>query len=111
MIEDVKIGGKDKDYLVDVMRVWDCYAQDWVADSPVLLRFESDDVLILAGERVFVGPVLAERPFEKSISEEVFAYIDLEDKCLCWLSDQAACDNVGEYVSAGEAFPLELERP
>ena len=97
------------------MRVWDCYAQDWMPDSPVLLRFESDDVLVLPDRRVLIGPVLTEKSFEESMPEEVHAYVDMEsigaeDKCLCWNSDQIARGNIGDYMSVGEALALELEK-
>ena len=52
-----ELGYLKDDYLVETFRVWDCYRQDWVADSPVLLRFESQDVIVCIGD---------ERPLEMS---------------------------------------------
>ena len=34
-----------EDYLADVLCVWDCYEQERVTGSPLVLRFESADVV------------------------------------------------------------------
>lgn len=71
------------DYLVDVFRVWDCYEQEWVADSPILLRFEEDDALVfIRGEKIIetvFGPV------DNAVAIVKGAETTSEDQCLCWL--------------------------
>ena len=36
----------DNDFLADVLRLWDCETQDWYGRYPMVLRFESNDVLL-----------------------------------------------------------------
>lgn len=36
------------DYLADVLRVWDCDEQRWLGATPIILRFENEDVLLRA---------------------------------------------------------------
>lgn len=74
------------DFLVDVFRIWDCYRQDWVTDSPVLLRFESQDVIVSINDKgsleMNVGPVntlAALEPNDPMASDH---------ECTCWLSDE-----------------------
>ena len=73
------------DYLVETFRIWDCYAQDWLDGSPVLLRFETDDVVVLMGSEesfeVIEGPV---NTFDLSALN---TSADAENDCLCWLRD------------------------
>lgn len=35
-------------YLADVLRVWDCDEQRWLGATPIVLRFENEDVLLRA---------------------------------------------------------------
>lgn len=74
----------NEDLLVDVFCVWDCFAQDWIADSPVLLRFETDDVLIhgnIGGNLTFeVGPI------DTSDFPAFRGFGDTEGSCLYWLN-------------------------
>ena len=65
--------------LVDVFRIWECEAERWAPDSPLLLRFESDDVLVELGDggaaRMTPGPVDTQRAPAG----------DDADGCRCWL--------------------------
>ena len=36
----------DDDYLADVLRPWDCDAQDWLDHTTTVFRFENDDLLV-----------------------------------------------------------------
>ena len=81
-----ELGYLKDDYLVETFRVWDCYRQDWIADSPVLLRFESQDVIVRIGDEgsleMSVGPVntlVALEPSDPMFSNR---------ECTCWLRDE-----------------------
>ncbi len=61
LLADNRLTRFKNDHLVEVFRIWDCYAQDWIANSPTLLRFESDDAVVHVDTDgaidVIVGPV------------------------------------------------------
>lgn len=37
-----------EDYLADVLRVWNCDEGRWMGSTPIVLRFENEDVLVRA---------------------------------------------------------------
>lgn len=37
-----------EDYLADVFRVWNCDEERWMGSTPIVLRFENEDVLVRA---------------------------------------------------------------
>lgn len=77
---------RGKDYLADVFRVWDCNEQHWIDSSPVLLRFEEEDVLAWKEDgRVVMrtGPVST-----RSDPSGAFpAHPQGRWDCTCWLHD------------------------
>lgn len=68
--------------LVDVFLVWDCYAQDWIANSPVLLRFETDDALVERDGADVAAVTIA--PVDVTVSPSANSCAYPEDACLCW---------------------------
>lgn len=79
------IRGFDDDHLVDVLRLWDCYTQSWYDESTILLRFESDDLLVYAddsGWNFKVGPVDTDISSESSVA--INDLVAVRDHCLCW---------------------------
>lgn len=80
--------GFDDDYLADVLRVWDCYEQDWHDGFTTVFRFENDDLLVwkeMGGLKTKRGAVVTQNP------------IELEpDACLSWMSDPGYSDLFGE---------------
>ena len=71
------------DFLVDMFRIWDCYAQGWIENSPILLRFESDDVVFRMNDN---GP--CEFKFgavDTSTAIEPNDPTNPNGECLCWL--------------------------
>ncbi len=75
----------DTDYLADVFRPWDCYAQDWLDEMTVLFRFESNDLLVYTGENGLdckIGPIDTSA-FEDSIMD-CMCVESPKDTCLCW---------------------------
>ena len=89
----------EEDYLADVFRLWDCYTQEWIEPAAVLLRFESDDVLIWSdneARQCKIGPVDAYH----ITNEDLFRLgFNAEDNpCLAWLHyyDDPIC--IGRYI-------------
>lgn len=91
----VAIHGLDDDYLADVLRPWDCYAQDWAARQILLCRFESNDLLIYpspSGLNYRIGPIDT-ATFDASMTELIDA--DPNTTCLCWRHDGEFRDAIG----------------
>ncbi len=88
------------DYLADVLRVWDCYKQDWADDTTYIFRFENDDLLIWKES----GLLHCERGAVDTteVNEEVLARIAAEsniDLCLCWRSDAICLSLTGNTIT------------
>lgn len=87
----------DNDILADVLRLWDCDAQDWSDDHMIVFRFENDDLLVwseLGGLKARRGPVdTAAKPQHE------------EETCLAWRPDST----FGEYIGRAELSSALLE--
>lgn len=91
-----------EDYLADVLCVWDCYEQEWVNGSPLVLRFESADVVAdLAMEDLY----WIDSSNEVSVDALVVGYeqSDAEGPCLTLVRFESAAHMVGEKWSAVHA--------
>lgn len=86
----------DDDYLADVLRLWDCDRKDWCESFAIILRFETDDVIVWLEEgflKCEAGAV-TESDLETSIPNTIRASVGA-DACLCWLYDRAYNDLIG----------------
>ena len=87
----------DDDVLANVLRLWDCDAQDWSDDHMIVFRFENDDLLVwneLGGLKARRGPVdTAAKPQIE------------EGPCLIWRPDSS----FGEYIGRAELSSALLE--
>lgn len=74
-----------EDYLADVLRPWDCYAQDWHNDHTILYRFEKNDLLIYkSNHQTFyrIGPIDT-----STFGQEMLSIIGINEwdaVCLSW---------------------------
>ena len=86
----------DDDYLADVLRLWDCDLGDWCESFAIILRFETDDVIVWLEEGILKceAGAVAESDLETSIPHPIRASIGA-DACLCWLYDRAFSDLIG----------------
>lgn len=73
------------DCLADVLRVWDCYSQDWHDTSITLFRFENDDVLVWDEKGLIQatsGPIDTNAVNINQLRIE--DTLDDDHLCLCW---------------------------
>lgn len=91
-----------EDYLADVLCVWDCYEQERVTGSPLVLRFESADVVadLEMGDLYWI-----DSSNEASVDALVVGYeqSDAEGPCLTLIRFESASRMVGEKWSAAHA--------
>lgn len=91
-----------EDYLADVLCVWDCYEQERVTGSPLVLRFESADVVadLEMGDLYWI-----DSSNEASVDALVVGYeqSDAEGPCLTLIRFESAARMVGEKWSAAHA--------
>ncbi|WP_278854220.1 hypothetical protein [Gordonibacter pamelaeae] len=82
----------DDDYLADVLRPWDCDAQDWLDHTTTVFRFENDDLLVwneMGGLKAMRG-IVDTQSFDASLLAP-----GTKDACLVWRVDAAFGDLVG----------------
>ena len=91
-----------EDYLADVLCVWDCYEQGRVNGSPLVLRFESADVVadLEMGDLYWI-----DSSNEASVDTLVVGYEqgDAEGPCLALIRFESAARMVGEKWTAAHA--------
>lgn len=86
----------NEDYLADVLRVWDCYAQEWFDAFITVFRFESDDLLVWnesGALKARKGSVLTDR-FDKEAFPFSIEDADILD-CLSWNLDESYGEHIG----------------
>lgn len=96
----------DDDYLADVLRLWDCYKQDWCDCKLILCRFESDDLLIYenTGALCFIrGPVDTEH-VDVSFTRAVG--VNMADACLTWCRNAAYKELIGRENAGSDLIDL-----
>ena len=97
------IKGFDGSYLADVLRPWDCYAQEWADRYMRILRFEEDDLFVW----MQTGSIYAERgaidteAFDCG-SKIAFDAKSVEDMCVCWRRDPAYGEACGYIERASK---------
>lgn len=91
-----------EDYLADVLCVWDCYEQERVNGSPLVLRFESADVVadLAMGDLYWI-----DSSNEVSVDTLVVGYeqSDADGPCLTLIRFESAARMVGEKWTAAHA--------
>ena len=93
------------DHLADVLGIWDCYEQEWVTDAPIVLRFESEDVVIGARN----GPPCLLRDGEDELLERLRLDEAMSERCLCWRRMRVREGLVGEVASVGSVMAMLAE--
>lgn len=91
-----------EDYLADVLCVWDCYEQERVTGSPLVLRFESVDVVADMEE----GAVYRTSGSNEAIVETLSAkymWSDSGEFCLSLSRDKTNVHMIGEKWTVAEA--------
>lgn len=82
----------DDDILADVLRLWDCDAQDWADGTTAVFRFENDDLLVwsVKGElKAVLGAVNTQ-------SFCLGSLLDIaDDQCISWRPDPSFADQIG----------------
>lgn len=95
-----------KDYLADVLCVWDCYEQDWMKGSPIILRFENSDVVI--EQRPSSGGTSTASFLHGTESEtlENLSEGSAKDVCLCWRHRTPEGIEIGQEYSVGSLLKV-----
>lgn len=82
----------DDDVLADVLRLWDCNAQDWADCTTTVFRFENDDLLVWN----VMGGLKAKRGAVDTQSFQLDSLIGVsEDRCVAWRSDSSFAELIG----------------
>ncbi len=87
-----------KDYLADVLMVWDCYEQKWLENTPIILRFENSD-LIVAPKADGIRTVSFVRSDTQTLLDAFTADSDNNRTCSCWLHWNQGSNYIGEEYS------------
>lgn len=97
--------------VADLFCVWDCDAGSWLAGSPLLVRFEEDDLLVeVAGDHAVLtaGAVDVD---DVSALPALCATASLqEDACLCWRRCGLLDNLVGEAGLVPHLLAVLFER-
>lgn len=90
LTETDELSSFKSDDLIDVFGLWDCYAQDWVPNTPLVLRFEQNDLLVRRLHEGFLEVSLGSVDTSNTGSVDTTSDVVLapslsDDQCLCWL--------------------------
>ncbi len=96
-------------YLADVLIGWDCFKQEPLQGAPLVLRFESCDLLFRAEE----NELTLEFETENTLNSEMLAS-DNRDVCPTWIPLERLSDALGRQVLGihrvnGSEYIIELE--
>lgn len=85
----------DNDSPADVLRPWDCDAQDWIDGTTTVFRFESDDL--------FVQNVMGGLDAKRGAIDTQSVQLDLlegvsDESCITWRSDPSFSDLIGRVA-------------
>lgn len=98
-------------YLVDIQRIWEGYDGEWIQNGPLLLRFEtidvvlnplpnSNEIIVWTGYLNTSLPVHVQRNNTRENKEEN------EQTCLQWLAYRNNSHLIGKQVSKAHLFSL-----
>lgn len=85
--------------LADVFGLWDCYGQDWADPSAVVLRFESEDMMVWRDEGVIQckeGSVDVHAACARAALPDALRGSMDPDACLCWVTDESYACLIGK---------------
>lgn len=80
---------RERDWVADVLRQWNCYEQDWVQGAPVLVRFERTDALIDEASVIL----------KEESGQNGGVGSALEDAAQCWRVDPGLGSLVGRCLT------------
>lgn len=86
--------------IADIFCVWDCCEKRWVKDSPVLIRFETDDLLIEGPAGLYEGAV------DTTVICDVGGTPYRGNECFCWLPTNHLSAYVGESFKEAELVSI-----
>ena len=97
--------------VADLFCVWDCDVDSWVAGSPLLIRFEEDDLLVeVAGDHAVLTAGAVETG-DASTLPALCATAPLQaDACLCWCRCDLLDDLIGEAGAVPQLLAVLFER-
>lgn len=87
----------DDDILADVLRLWDCDAQEWFDVTTTVFRFERDDLLVwneMGALRARIGAVDTSSLHATEVPSLHLA--KEKDPCLAWRADNSYAAYLGE---------------
>ena len=97
--------------VADLFCIWDCDVGSWVAGSPLLIRFEEDDLLVEAAGDYAVLTAGAIDTDDASTLSALCATAPLQaDACLCWRRCNLLDDLIGEAGSVPHLLAVLFER-
>lgn len=97
--------------VADLFCIWDCDVDSWVAGSPLLIRFEEDDLLVKVADghavltpgAVDVGDAFALPALCATVPPQA-------DACLCWCRCDLLDDLIGETGTVSHLLAVFFER-
>lgn len=79
----------DGNILADVLRLWDCDAQDWKDDTTMVFRFEDEDLLVWKESTMLCARIGAvETAFMDDSISKTLGEILPNEECLSWRIDR-----------------------
>lgn len=108
-----------EDYLADVLRVWNCDEGRWMGSTPIVLRFENEDVLVRSSTQdpddLHFVKIASHAPISGTMCARMISDEDDDDRseedeedidrwhydrkderdCLCWRRDKVFSSLVG----------------
>lgn len=97
--------------VADLFCVWDCDAGSWLAGSPLLIRFEEDDLLVKVADGHAVLTPGAVDVGDASAHPALCATVQPQaDACLCWCRCDLLDDLIGEAGAVPHLLTVLFER-
>lgn len=97
--------------VADLFCVWDCDAGSWLAGSPLLIRFEEDDLLVKVADGHAVLTPGAVDVGDASAHPALCATVQPQaDACLCWCRCDLLDDLIGEAGAVPQLLAVLFER-
>lgn len=97
--------------VADLFCVWDCDAGSWLAESPLLIRFEEDDLLVkvVDGHAVLM-PGAVDVGDTSALPALCATVLSQADACLCWCRYDLLDDLIGETGTVPHLLAVLFER-
>ena len=89
-------------YLAEVLEVWECYDDFPLHNSPILLRFEEIDLLVVSDDTgklsLWLGAIDTEQCLDDFQTQPENEDIDQPEHCLYWMSHPELQELVGQQA-------------